>query len=117
MTDWVRRLYAKVDAMDAKGYANAFTPDCTLTWGNSEPIHGPASVENAIAGFFGSIAGLRHEFVNIVEHGDEAILEARVHYTRKDGKSVIIPGATFYRRKGDKIASASVYIDLAPLYA
>jgi len=117
MSAWLKDLYRKVDAMDAKGFADVFLPDGVLQWANAEPLRGPAPIEQTIAGFFGTIAGLRHEFVNVVEHGEHVFFEARVTYTRKDGSHVSVNACTTFRRNGDKVAHCSVYVDLAPLYA
>ena len=117
MSDWAERLYAKVDAMDAKGFAEVFLPEGTLRFGNADVLTGPAAIEQAIAGFFGTIAGLRHENVGTWEVGDTTILEAKVTYTRKDGRHVTVPAVTIYRRQGDKARSCRIHVDLAPLYA
>jgi len=87
VSDWLKDLYREVDAMDAEGFADVFLPDGVFQWANAEPLRGPAPIEQTIAGFFGTIAGLRHEFVNVVEHGEHVVFEARVTYTRKDGRT------------------------------
>lgn len=70
-----------------------------------------------LGGLWSSISGLRHELVSVLEDGDRAVVEARVHSTRHDGSQVVIPAATMIDRRDGLVASQRVYLDLAPLQA
>lgn len=114
---WVREFYAAVDTADADRHMEKLTDDVTMTFGNHPPIVGHDAVRAGIEGFFGTIAGLKHRFRNVWEQGNEAIVEADVDYTRKDGKVVTIPALTVLRRRGNLIDTIRVYVDHEPLRA
>ncbi len=116
-TGWARRVYERVDAMDAEGFANFFTEDGRFKFGNAEPAVGRPAIREAVETFFGTIAGLRHDIVEVWEVGDATIIEANVTYTRRDGRLVTVPAVTIYRRTGGLARTGQVYIDLSPLFA
>ncbi|CAN5208770.1 hypothetical protein BH20VER2_BH20VER2_13310 [soil metagenome] len=123
---WARDLYARaVDQKDARGFAQAFTADASLRFGNSAPISGRAEIETAIAGFFNTFATLRHEEKAAHLAGETLILEAVVTYRRHDGGIVSVPAVTIFHLVGaaaDKpqhplADECRIYVDLTPLYA
>jgi hypothetical protein len=70
-----------------------------------------------IAGFFGTIKGLRHRILEQWDVGDTTILQAEVTYTRTDDGQMTLPAVVIFRRAGDLIEDYRIYIDQAPLYA
>ncbi len=115
--DWITRLYAQIDGMNMEGFLAGLTDNCTVSFANHPPAEGKAQVRAAIGAFWSSIKGLRHNFDNITQDGDDVTLEARIDYTRLDGRIVTLPCATLLKRHGDKVKSMRIYIDVGPLYA
>lgn len=116
MIDW-KQVYRDVDRMDAKAFADLFAQDGTMTFGNAPPLVGRRAIKEGVAGFFGSIEGLRHEFVASWLEDGVAIHEFRATYRRKDGQSVTIPALTVFRLEGDRVKDARVFYDPTPIFA
>lgn len=119
---WARTLYdGAVDRKDAVGFAAVFADDAWMRFGNNDPVVGKQNIEAAIAGFFTMIAALDHDTTGIFSHGDALILEAKVTYTRHDGRKVTIPAVTIMRlvagKEGPLVKRCQMYVDLAPLFA
>ena len=62
MISWADRLYSEgVDNKDAAMFADAFTSEGWLRFGNNPPLIGRDAIREAIAGFFSMFASLEHE--------------------------------------------------------
>ena len=116
MSDWLRTVYDRADALDADGYAQFFEEDGAFTLGNNPPMRGRAEIKAGLTQFFGTIAGMRHEFLRTYQLDGTQIMEAAVTYTRKDGTQVTLPGMTICVRSGDQIRESRAYIDIGPLF-
>lgn len=117
MATWVTDLFATVDRMDADKFVSFLTEDASFRFGNAQAVVGRAGISQAVAGFFGTIAGLRHRILNEWQIGGSVVIEIEVTYTRKDGKKVTIPCVNIFEMAKDKIRDYKIFIDLAPLYA
>jgi uncharacterized protein (TIGR02246 family) len=115
---YTRNVFATSDAMDAAAVASLFAEDGRVVLGNGAPLVGIDEIRTGITAFFDTIAGLRHEIVNEWNLGDDAIVEFKVTYDRKDGQQVTIPCVTiFHTDAAGKIDAYRVYFDVAPIYA
>ena len=85
--------------------------------GNAEMIQGKTAFVDAVNAFLVSVAGVRHEIVNVYRDGDAAIVEFDVHYTRHDGDVVTLPCCNVFRVRDGLIAEYRSYIDATPVYA
>jgi ketosteroid isomerase-like protein len=113
-----RDVFATVDSMDVATITSLFAADGRVVFGNGQPLIGIDEIRAGITAFFETIAGLRHEIVNEWNVGDDAIVEFRVGYDRKDGQQVTIPYVTiFHTDAAGKIDAYRVYFDVAPIYA
>jgi ketosteroid isomerase-like protein len=113
-----RDVFATVDSMDVATITSLFAADSRVVFGNGQPLIGIDEIRAGITAFFETIAGLRHEIVNEWNVGDDAIVEFRVGYDRKDGQQVTIPCVTiFHADAAGKIDAYRVYFDVAPIYA
>jgi ketosteroid isomerase-like protein len=111
-------MFRDIDRMDADAWASNLAPDAVMRFGNADPVHGRQGCREALAAFYDTIGGLRHDISEQWEHGDATIVEALVTYTRRDGRDVEVPVVTIYRTNADDlIADYRVYIDLAPVFA
>jgi ketosteroid isomerase-like protein len=111
-------MFRDIDRMDADAWAAYLAPDAVMRFGNADPVHGREACRDALAGFYDTIKGLRHDLVEQWEHGAATIVEAAVTYTRQDDAEVTVPVVTIYRTNAnDLISDYRVYIDLAPVFA
>ncbi|HEV7526510.1 MAG TPA: nuclear transport factor 2 family protein [Acidimicrobiia bacterium] len=117
VSDLLRRVFATFDAKDVSTLAGFMTDEVELRLGNADMIKGKTAFVDAVNGFLGSIAGVRHEIRTVYEDGDAAIVEFDVHYTRLDGNVVTIPCCNVFRLRGGLIAEYRSYIDASPVYA
>src|SRR4051812_7963149 len=117
VSDQLRRIFATFDARDTSTLAEFMTDDVQLRLGNAEMIHGKAAFIDAVSAFLGSVAGVRHEILNVFTDGDAAIVEFDVHYTRHDNNVVTLPCCNVFRLRDGLIAAYHSYIDATPVYA
>ena len=123
MAAWANKLYSEgVDKKDAKMFANAFTEDGWLRFGNNEPLIGREAIEQAIAGFFSMFESLQHESTGTTSSDGTLVLEANVTYTLFGGGTVTVPGCTIFRfadTSGEHPLAhkCQIYVDLNPLYS
>ena len=116
--DFLDQAFALVDAMDLDGYVALYTDDGRFTFGNGPTAAGRDAVRAGLAGFYATIAGMRHELLDRWwPQPDVGITEARVTYTRPDATTVTLPVVTIYRLRGGQAADVRVYMDVTPLFA
>jgi ketosteroid isomerase-like protein len=113
---WYEEFYGAVDGRDLEGVERQLTEDTIFRLANKEEISGREAVLEATSHFWQMIGGMKHDFVNVVENGDLAALEAVCEYTRLDGSKVEIPVTTMVERREGKVAAQRIYIEIAPLF-
>ena len=89
--DHVRAIFGAFDAKDVSALAAFMTDDVRLRLGNADPVQGRPAFVEAVSAFLASVAGFRHEVLNVWRDGDALIAEFDVHYTRLDGGEVTLP--------------------------
>lgn len=117
VSDQIRRVFTSFDAKDVSALAEFMTDDVQLRLGNAEMIQGKAAFVDAVNGFLGSVAGVRHEILHVFTDRDAAIAEFDVHYTRHDGNLVTLPCCNVFRLRDGLISEYRSYIDATPVYA
>lgn len=80
-----RAIFSAFDAKDVSALAALMTDDVRLRLGNAETVTGKAAFIDGVNTFLGSVAGFRHEIINVWRDGDTLVTELEVHYTRLDG--------------------------------
>jgi hypothetical protein len=111
-------LFDDIDTLDADRWAVYLSDDAVMRFGNGEPVHGREACRDALAAFWDTIEGVRHDRVEQWETGATTVTEANITYTLPGGREVTVPGVTIYHvDEDDLIDSYRVFIDLAPLYA
>ncbi len=121
---WAKTLYSDgVDHRDASAFADAFTDDAWLQFGNNPPLVGKDTIRGAIEQFFTVMSKVQHESVNTDYHNGTLFLEARVTYTMHDGKTMVtVPACTVFVMKPSSDGDAPlaekcrIYVDLTPLF-
>jgi ketosteroid isomerase-like protein len=116
-SDLVRATFAAFDSKDVSALAAFMTDDVRLRLGNAEMIEGKAGFVAAVTAFLGSVAGFRHEILNVWTDGDALVTQLAVHYTRLDGNEVTLPCCNVFRLRDGLVAEYLSYIDATPVYA
>jgi len=114
---FVAPLFEAIDAMDADAFVSFLSRDAVFRFGNGPEVRGREAIREAVAGFFGTIAGLRHRLLGTWTHPGTVICRGEVTYTRKDGSDVTLPFADVFELRGDEIREYQIYMDVAPLFA
>ena len=114
---WLTDLFMAIDNRDARAFQSFLTEDTVFRFGNAEAIHGRANAEAAVAGFFSSIAGLKHDVRGIWETGDAVISHGFVTYTRHDASTLTIPFANIFMMKDSLVSEYLIFADTSALYA
>lgn len=117
MTTTITEVFEDVDRMDARAFASHLAEDCVLQFGNADEVVGRAAIEEAIAGFFTTIKGLRHTILQHWDVDDSTIIRFEATYTRLDDREVTVPAVTIFRRGGELIDDYRIYVDLGPVYS
>ncbi|MBI3757766.1 MAG: nuclear transport factor 2 family protein [Deltaproteobacteria bacterium] len=117
MTRWVHDLFATIDAMQADQFVMFLTEDAQFTFGNGAPVVGRAAIRDAVAAFFDTIKGLRHEITGVWEVGETVICQLAITYTRHDNRVVSVPAANIFSVRDARVHAYRIYIDLSPVYA
>jgi ketosteroid isomerase-like protein len=115
--DHVRAIFRAFDAKDLSAFATFMTDDVRLRLGNAEPVQGKSAFVQAVNAFLASVAGFRHEVLNVWSDGDALIVEFDVHYTRLDGGEVTLPCCNVFRLRDALVAEYRSYIDATPVYS
>jgi len=115
--DRVRGIFEAFDAKDVSALAAFMTDDVRLRLGNAETVEGKSAFVEAVNAFFASVAGFRHDVVNVWSDGDTLIAELDVHYIRLDGREVSVPCCNVFRLRDGSVADYRTYIDVTPVYA
>jgi len=110
------QMFARIDARDADGFAASFAENGVFRFGNNPAVTGRSAIHDFIAGFFGSIGGISHQFENCWTLGDRAFCNGLVTYVRKDGSELTVPWSTVSRFEGDKLAEYLAYVDASKLF-
>jgi hypothetical protein len=103
--------------MDVTVFDRACTPDTRVQLANHDVVVGREAVKRTLGEFWSTISGMEHTFRNVIEVGDEALLEADVRYTRLDGSAVVVRVATVIERRDGLVHEQRIYADLGPLHA
>ena len=110
-------LIRDIDSMDAKAFASHLSENCVLRYGNNDEVVGRDAIEQAIAGFYGTIKALRHDVVEEWTVGDTTMVQFECTYTRPDDVQVTVPAVSIFRRGDELIDDYRIFVDLTPVYA
>jgi ketosteroid isomerase-like protein len=111
-----RAIFSAFDAKDVSALVALMTDDVRLRLGNAETVTGKAAFVDAVNAFLGSVAGFRHEIIDVWRDGDILVTELEVHYTRLDGKQVTVPCCNVFGLRDGLVAGYRSYIDASPVY-
>jgi ketosteroid isomerase-like protein len=112
----VGKIFAALDGGDVKGLAAMMADDVRLQLANAPESHGRERFVEAVEAFLDSVAGFRHEVIDVWRDGGTIIAELAVHYTRLDGKQVTVPCCNVFQISGDLVWAYRSYLDMTPVY-
>lgn len=116
--DWPAAFLSDADKLDLPLLLSWFADDIDLRIANMPPVIGIAAVEKAFADFWSNLSDMSHKREAIVMEGAAGTQLSIVTYTRKDGKAVSMPVASYIRRNADgRFNRLWIYIDINPLFA
>jgi len=110
-------LFAAIDSKDAKAFVGYLTDDAVFRFGSAPAVRGKASVQAAVDGFFGTIAGCSHNVQKTLGNGSTLVCEGEVTYRRQNGSEITLPFTDVFEYDGELIAQYKIYMDITPLYA
>jgi ketosteroid isomerase-like protein len=116
VTTWATGLFQDIDRQDADAFASRFATEGSFQFGNVPPVKGRQAVREMVAGFFGSIAGLRHDLTDTWEVPGGVVVVGEVTYTRHDGTELRVPFTDVLRLRDDEVTHYQIYIDSSLLY-
>jgi ketosteroid isomerase-like protein len=116
-TELLAQVFAAFDAQDISTLAAFITDDVELRLGNAPLIRGKSGFVDAVNAFHESVAGVHHQLLKVYSDEDVAIVEFDVHYTRRDGRTVVLPCCNVFRIRGGLISEYRSYVDATPVYA
>ncbi|MBT8132108.1 MAG: nuclear transport factor 2 family protein [Gammaproteobacteria bacterium] len=117
LRDRVAEVFAAVDRQDAAAFARFLTDDAVFQFGSAPPVQGRAAIEQAVAGFFASIAGCRHHLHQSWNSPGSYVCEGTVCYQRHDGSEITLPFADVFDLRGEMISGYRIYMDINPLFS
>lgn len=114
--NFVSRLGAAIDTMDADIFADCLTEDATFRFGNNAPVIGRQAIRDSVAGFFGTIRSIKHTPLRVHNNGSFVIAEMDCSYVDQWGRTLSVPVCNVLSLKGDKICEYFIYIDNHELF-
>ena len=112
-----REIFAALDAKDVPALAALMTDDVRLRLGNADVVEGKSAFVEASNAFNKTVAGVRHNVINVWSDGDALIVELEVDYTRLDGGELTLPCCNVFRLRDGLVSDYCVYMDITPVYA
>ncbi|MBE7209610.1 MAG: nuclear transport factor 2 family protein [Gluconacetobacter diazotrophicus] len=115
---WIAEYFADVDRLDPASMLRWYAEDCSFRFGGNPTLRGKSAIAAALAGFYGTIAGMRHEMTGcwIDRDAHSGVWEAEVTFTRPDGSRVTIPAISSLRLRDGLIHDFRFVMDPAPLH-
>lgn len=116
LNEWLHDLFSSIDRRDAAAFVEFLAPDAVFRFGSAPPVGGRGAIQDAVAAFFTTIAGCRHELERSWADTDTVVCEGEVTYRRHDGSTITLPFANVFELRDRLIGRYSIYADVGPLY-
>ena len=111
-----RALLAAADT-DIAAFFGFFTDDCEFRMANNEVVHGREAIQAWVAGYLGSVAGMRHVVLEEWGTDDVAAVRVEVTYTMRNGTEFTLPAVTRTRVRDGKVTEYLIFMDPTPVEA
>jgi ketosteroid isomerase-like protein len=113
---FVTNFYAAVDSLDVERQNALMTPDVVFRFGNLPAIKGHNSHRIAFGKMLDIIDSMRHEILSVWPCGDCRVVESRVTYGDKFGRSFNFPACTFIFERDGLISELRIFVDNHELF-
>jgi ketosteroid isomerase-like protein len=111
-----RALLAAADS-DIAAFFGFFTDDCDFRMANNEVVRGREAIQTWVAGYLGSVAGMRHVVLEEWTADDVAAVHVEVTYTMRNGTTFTLPAVTRTRVRDGKVTEYLIFMDPSPVEA
>jgi ketosteroid isomerase-like protein len=111
-----RALLAAADS-DIAAFFGFFTDDCDFRMANNEVVRGREAIQTWVAGYLGSVAGMRHVVLEEWTADDVAAVRVEVTYTMRNGTEFTLPAVTRTRVRDGKVTEYLIFMDPSPVGA
>jgi ketosteroid isomerase-like protein len=111
-----RALLAAADS-DIAAFFGFFTDDCDFRMANNEVVRGREAIQTWVAGYLGSVAGMRHVVLEEWMADDVAAVRVEVTYTMRNGTTFTLPAVTRTRVRDGKVTEYLIFMDPSPVEA
>jgi ketosteroid isomerase-like protein len=111
-----RALLAAADT-DIAAFFGYFSDDCSFRMANNDLVTGRDNIQNWVATYLGSVAGMRHHIIEEWADGDVTALRVEVTYTMQNGEQFILPAVTRTRVSDGKVTEYLILMDPSPVLA
>jgi ketosteroid isomerase-like protein len=111
-----RALLAAADT-DIAAFFGFFTDDCEFRMANNEVVRGREAIQAWVAGYLGSVAGMRHVVLEEWVTDDVAAVRVEVTYTMRNGTEFSLPAVTRTRVRDGKVTEYLIFMDPSPVEA
>ena len=109
-------LFASIDEKNVTRFMSFLREDCFFRFGNLPAQKGQTEINAFVAGFFDSIAGVKHTISDIWIDRGNVSCHGMVSYTRLDQSVLTIPFATVFKTSHEKIYEYLIFADTSQLY-
>ena len=111
-----RALLAAADT-DIAAFFGFFTDDCDFRMANNDTVRGRDAIQAWVAGYLGSVAGMRHVVLEEWGADDVAAVRVEVTYTMRNGTEFTLPAVTRTRVRDGKVTEYLIFMDPSPVEA
>ena len=109
---WLRDYYAAVDALRFEQLAEFMHDSCTCLLPNGIRLVGREQILNVLRSSLEALAGIRHELRHVWETGEEVIFELEITYRRRDGQTIVRPGAGIFVLDHGRLGEQRMFADV-----
>lgn len=116
--DWVRQLFASIDAKDADTFSAFLAEDVQFRYGSQAVVPGRETVRGYVADFFSGLGGLSHELLGFWWGVPDrtCFVQGQVTYTLANDRRVTVPFLNLFHMSDAGIAEYRIYTDPTPLF-
>ena len=111
-----RALLTAADS-DIAAFFGFFTDDCEFRMANNEVVRGREAIQAWVAGYLGSVAGMRHVVLEEWAADDVAVVRVEVAYSMRNGTEFTLPAVTRTRVQDGKVTEYLIFMDPNPVEA
>ena len=114
---WIYEFFRVADSLQMEPFLALHTDDVNLTVANYPTTTGKEALRAGIGGLWSRIKGMSHSLSGAwsLHDGQLGIAESVCMYTRLDNTTYTVRPCTVLRRRGGKIASLRIHVDVTGL--